>query len=300
MVKHFLSLDKVSTDFLKSVLKTSFWIKKVRFTNLLAGKKMAMLFHKPSTRTRVSFQVGFEELGGRAYYLEAGQLQLSRGETPQDTARVLSRYVDMVVIRTYSQEFIEDFAQASDIPVINALTDLLHPCQILSDIFSIIEKKGKIEGLKITYVGDGNNIANSWINAARHFDFKLTISCPEGYDPDEEILKKALSEGAKIDIERNPQKAAKDADVLYTDVWASMGKEAEAEERKKVFKPYQLNSKLVAMAKPECLVMHCLPAHRGEEITDEVMDGKNSIVFDQAENRLHVQKALILHLFEVV
>jgi len=260
----------------------------------LKGKTLGMIFDKSSTRTRLSFEVGMYQLGGQALFLSSRDTQIGRGETIADTARIMSRYLDGIMIRTYAQETVESFARFATIPVINGLTDLLHPCQILSDIFTLIEKKGTYEGMKIAYVGDGNNIANSWINAAARLPFQLAIACPEGYDPDPDILARALREPASnVCCFRTPEEAVIDADVIYTDVWASMGQEEEQAIRAKIFKNYQINGRLVAMARPDVMVMHCLPAHRGEEISSEVLDGGHSVVFDQAENRLHVQKAIL-------
>ena len=260
----------------------------------LAGKTLGMIFDKSSTRTRLSFEAGMYQLGGLAIYLNSRDTQLGRGETIADTARIVSRYLDAVMIRTFAQESVEEFARHADIPIINGLTDLMHPCQIVSDLFTIVEKKGTYEGLKIAYVGDGNNMANSWIDAAAKLPFKLTLACPKGYDPDARILdrgKKKASRG--VSLFRNPVQAVKNADVVYTDVWASMGQEAEQEARAKIFEGYQVNRKLVQHAKPDAIVMHCLPAHRGEEISAEILDGPRSVVWDQAENRLHVQKAIL-------
>jgi len=259
----------------------------------LEGKTLAMIFEKPSTRTRVSFEVGMYQLGGHALYLGRGETQLGRGETIADTARVLSRYVDGIMIRTFSHRNVEELAANASVPVINGLSDLLHPCQILSDVFTIWEKLGRFEGVRVAYIGDGNNVANSWINGALRLGVQLRIACPQGYEPDQQILERALREGARVFLTHDPREAAEGAEVLYTDVWASMGQEAEREERLEVFRPYQLNRSLLELASPGALVMHCLPAHRGEEITDEVMDGPQSVVFDQAENRLHMQKAIL-------
>jgi len=260
----------------------------------LSGKTLGMIFEKSSTRTRISFEVGIYQLGGMALFLSNRDTQLGRGEDIADTARVMSRYLDAVVIRTYSQAFVEEFARYSTIPVINGLTDQQHPCQILCDLFTIIEKKGSYEGLKVAYIGDGNNIANSWIDAAARLPFQLSLACPEKYEPNADILVRGIKEAKHgITVHRNPVDAVKDADVIYTDVWTSMGQEAEKEERTKIFKTYQVNQELLARAREDVIVMHCLPAHRGEEITDDVMDGPRSVVIDQAENRLHVQKAIM-------
>jgi len=260
----------------------------------LKGKTLGMIFDKPSTRTRISFEVGMYQLGGMAVFLSSRDTQSARGESIADTAKIMSRYLDGIMIRTYSQSSVEEFAGYATIPVINGLTDLLHPCQILSDLFTIIEKKGTYENLKIAYVGDGNNIANSWINAAARLPFHLALACPEGYEPDTGILERGRRDAERgVTLYRNPCDVVRDADVVYTDVWASMGQEAEREERAGVFKEYQINRELLRGARRDVIVMHCLPAHRGEEIAAEVIDGPYSVVFDQAENRLHVQKAIL-------
>lgn len=262
----------------------------------MEGKTLAMIFEKPSTRTRVSFEAGIYQLGGQPIYLSSGDIQISRGETVADTARVLSRYVDMVMIRAFSQAMVEELAAESSVPVINGLTDLTHPCQVMSDLFTIAEtREWSLDGLKVTYVGDGNNLTNSWINAAALFGFELTVSCPEELMPDDAILKEGMERsGGGIKIEENPKAGVKDADVIYTDSWMSMGDDAGLRERKlDLLKPYQVNTELLNSAPKSAVVMHCLPAHRGEEITDDVMDGEHSIVYVQAENRLHTQKAVM-------
>jgi len=260
----------------------------------LAGKTLGMIFDKSSTRTRLSFEAGMYQLGGLAIYLNSRDTQLGRGETIADTARIVSRYLDAVMIRTFAQESVEEFARHATIPIINGLTDLMHPCQIVSDLFTIVEKKGTYEGLKIAYVGDGNNVANSWIDAAARLPFKLALACPKGYDPDARILERGRKKAPKgVSLFRDPVQAVKNADVVYTDVWASMGQEAEQEARAKVFEGFQVNRKLMQNAKPDAIVMHCLPAHRGEEISAEILDGPRSVVWDEAENRLHVQKAIL-------
>jgi ornithine carbamoyltransferase len=269
-------------------------LKQGRPHTLLKGKTLGMIFDKSSTRTRISFEVGMYQLGGIALFLNSRDTQIGRGEIIADSARMMSRYLNGIMIRTYAQASVEDFARYASIPVINGLTDLLHPCQILSDLFTIIEKKGSYEGLKIAYIGDGNNIANTWIEAAARLPFELALACPEGYDPDTHIMAKGIKESKDgINIYRDPLTAAKNADILYTDVWASMGQEAEQEERKEIFKNYQINKNVLKEAKKDAIVMHCLPAHRGEEITADVIDGPHSVVIDQAENRLHVQKAIL-------
>ena len=260
----------------------------------LKGKTLGMIFDKSSTRTRISFEVGMFQLGGIALFLSRRDTQLGRGEIIADTARIMSRYLNGIMIRTFSQESVEEFARYATIPVINGLADLLHPCQLLSDLFTIIEKRGGYEGLKVAYVGDGNNMANSWINAAAKLPFHLDLACPDGYDPDAAILKRGIAEApAGVVLHREPAKAVRDADVVYTDVWVSMGQETEKEEKMKRFQGYQVNQTLIDRARKDVLVMHCLPAHRGEEITAEVIDGPRSVVIDEAENRLHVQKAVM-------
>lgn len=260
----------------------------------LKQKTLGMIFDKHSTRTRISFEVGMYQLGGSALFLSSRDIQIGRGETIADTARIMSRYLDGIMIRTYSQKSVEEFARFATVPVINALTDLLHPCQILSDLFTITEKLGSYEGLKIAYIGDGNNMANSWIVAASRLPFRLDLACPEGYDPDQGILQKGIEEAPLgIALHRDQAEAVKDADVVYTDVWVSMGQEKERQEKLKKFRGYQVSKELVEKAKDHAIVMHCLPAHRGEEIAAEVIDGPRSVVFDQAENRLHTQKALL-------
>lgn len=269
-------------------------LKKGKVHASLKGKTLGMIFDKSSTRTRISFEVGMYQMGGIALFLNSRDTQIGRGETIADSARMMSRYLNGIMIRTFAQASVEEFARYAEIPVINGLTDLLHPCQILSDLFTISEKKGSYEKLKITYIGDGNNIANSWIEAAARLPFKLALACPEGYDPDRDIMARGKKESLEgITLYRDPLEAAKNADVLYTDVWASMGQEAEQEERKKVFKGYQVNNEVLKKAKKDAIVMHCLPAHRGEEITADVIDGPQSVVIDEAENRLHVQKAIL-------
>ena len=260
----------------------------------LKGQTLGMIFEKPSTRTRVSFEVGVYQMGGHALYLRADDTQLGRGESVADTARVLSRYLDGIMIRTFSQQTVAELAAAADIPVINGLTDLYHPCQILTDIFTITEKRGSYDGLKAVFIGDGNNMAHSWINAAVRLGFQLTLACPADHMPDAAVLARARREvGDAVRVVHDPCEAVADADVINTDTWVSMGQEQTYRERIKAFSGFQVNEQLLAAGPPDVLVMHCLPAHRGEEITDEVLDGPHSIVFDQAENRLHVQKAIL-------
>ena len=259
------------------------------------GYTLGLIFDKASTRTRVSFETAMFRLGGQTLFLNRGDTQMSRDETIADTARVLSRYLDALVIRTYSQESIEEMVRWSDIPVINALTDLYHPCQVLSDLMTVKEKRGSLDKMKVAWIGDGNNVAHSWINAARVMGFDLVLACPRKYYPLPEVL-----EGCKgnVRVVEDPVEAAKGANVINTDVWASMGQEGERDERIRGFEGFQLNQTLVDLCKSDVLVMHCLPAHRGEEITDEVMDGPQSVVLDQAENRLHIQKAIMTFLLK--
>ncbi len=264
---------------------------------ILAGKTLAMIFTKSSTRTRVSFEVAMQQLGGYPLFLSGQELQLGRGETIADTAKVLSRYVNGIMIRTFAHSDVEQLAEHASIPIINGLTDLNHPCQILADFQTILEHKGKLEGLKLAYVGDGNNVAHSLLNGCAKVGMHISVATPKGYEPDPEIMKIALRDaklsGARVELTDDPVKAVTDADVVYTDVWASMGQEAEHAERVRIFEAYQVNQELVKVAKPDYLFLHCLPAHRGEEVTAEVIDGPNSVVFDEAENRLHAQKAVL-------
>jgi ornithine carbamoyltransferase len=303
MKKDLLSIYNFSREEIDSLFVRAKEIKKKQKKGIvyqpLLGKTLGMVFEKPSTRTRVSFEVGMYQLGGHAIYLRWRDTQLGRGETIGDTARTLSRYLNCVMIRTFSQETIEEFARYATIPVINGLTDSCHPCQILSDVFTIIEKKGTYQGLKVAYIGDGNNIAHSWIDAALRLGFDLTLACPAAHQPDRKVLVRAQQEAtSRIEVTSDPSLAAKDADVISTDTWVSMGQETEYRQRIKVFKEFQVNAHFLTVARKDVVVMHCLPAHRGEEITDEVMDGAHSIIFDQAENRLHLQKAILVTLME--
>ncbi len=260
----------------------------------LPGKALAMVFEKPSLRTRVSFETGMIQLGGSAIFLGPDEIQLGVRESAADGARVLSRWADLIVVRTFSQETLEEMARCASVPVINGLTDLLHPCQVLADCFTLLEKKRKLEGLKVAFVGDGNNVANSWIEAAVRLPFSLVVASPQGYEPDATIVAEAKEAGARVEVTDDAEAAVRGADVLYTDVWTSMGQEAEAQVRRRAFRRYQINRELLARAKPDAVVMHCLPAHRNEEITHDVMEGPQSIIFDQAENRLHVQKGIMV------
>jgi ornithine carbamoyltransferase len=258
----------------------------------LAGKSLAMIFMKASTRTRVSFEVGTWQLGGHALFLSPRDVQLGRGEPIADTARVLSRYVDGIMIRTFAHSEVEELAKYADVPVINGLTDLLHPCQILADLLTVRQHLGGIDGRKVAWIGDGNNLANSWINAAYRLGFDLTLACPEGYEPDKTILERAQS-AAKVRLVRDPAEAVEGADVVNTDVWASMGQEDEQAVRDKAFRGYIVDDALMSRAQQDAIFLHCLPAHRGEEVSASVIDGPRSVVWDEAENRLHVQKAIM-------
>lgn len=303
-MKDFISMLDADRLFIENIISLSSFLKektkKGELYRPLDGFTAALIFEKPSTRTRVSFEVGVYQLGGHGVYMDTRSSQLGRGEPIKDTARVLSRYVDLIVIRTFGQEKVEELARYSDVPVINALTDEEHPCQVLADLFTIWEYKRKLEGLKVAYLGDGNNMCNSWLIGAAYMGMKFYAATPKGYEPLPKYVEAAKEiakeTGAEIVLTNDPVETVKGADVVYTDVWASMGQEEEAEERKKIFLPYQVNSELVKHAKPDFLFMHCLPAHRGEEVTDEIIEGERSVVWDQAENRLHTQKALILKL----
>lgn len=298
MKKDILTIWDLTKDDADRLIKRGIKLKNIQKQGMdekpFSGKSLGLLFEKPSTRTRLSFEAAMIQLGGTPIYISTETTQMARKEPVKDTARVLSGYLDALAIRTYSQDLLEQFAQHSSIPVINALTDMYHPCQVLSDVMTVVEKKGQYQGLKIAWIGDGNNMAHSWINAAAVLGLKLVLACPENYFPKPEILKKAAQHGiGQIDMTTDPALAVLDADVVNTDVWASMGMEKEAEERKKVFSPYQLNQELLKKAKKDVIVLHCLPAHRGEEITDEVMESTQSAIWDQAENKLHMHKAIL-------
>jgi len=288
--KWFEEIFEIARD-LKNKIKTG------EVYHPLKDKTLTMIFQKPSARTRVSFEVGMYQLGGYALYLASDDIQLSKRETVKDIARVISRYTDCIMARLFDHKHIIELAEYSSIPVINGLTNLLHPCQVTTDIFTILEYKGKIDNIKIAFIGDGNNVANSWLNMSSKFPLNMSFAIPEGYEPDKEILERALnSRISNIQISREPFFAAEGADVIYTDIWTSMGKENEIEKRKIDFKNFQVNDELLKAAKDDCIVMHCLPARRGEEITDEVIDGNHSVVYDEAENRLHIQKAILIKL----
>ena len=295
MKRDLLTLLDLSTKELNALLERASELKSDKDVSAcpLIGKSIGLLFDKTSTRTRISFQTGIYQLGAQAIYINTQELQLGRGETIEDTARVLSRYLHGIVIRTYAHSTIEKLADNSSVPVVNGLTDLHHPCQALADMMTIRENKGKLENIRLAYIGDGNNVVNSLLETALLTGIDLIMACPDGYEPDAEIFDNVFSKGAKVKVVNSPEEAAKDADVLYTDVWVSMGQEKDVEQKKKTFKAFQINKKLLSLAKPDAIVMHCLPAHRGEEITDEVIDSPQSVVIDQAENRLHTQKALL-------
>ncbi len=292
-IRSLLDLTKENLDYLLDraiELKTRH--KKGISDNSLTGKSVGLIFDKASTRTRISFETATIQLGATPIFMNAKDMQLSRSEPIKDTARVLSRYIDALVLRTYDQDLIDEFAEFSSIPVINALSDMYHPCQILSDIMTVVEAKGDYNQ-KIVWIGDGNNVAHSWINAASILGFELVLACPKGYHPDEKILKDAQKKNSKIVVVEDPFEAIKDADVVNTDVWASMGQESEQKKREKVFAGYEVNSKLLEKAKSDKIVMHCLPAHRGEEISEEVLEGEFSVVWDQAENKRHMHKSIL-------
>ncbi len=299
--KSLISINDLSKEEINEILKLSSELKNKLKKNiphrLLEGKTLGMIFSKPSTRTRISFQTGIYQLGGLGMYFGQGELQLGKSESIEDTARVLSRYLNGIMIRTFSHQDVIDLAKYGSIPVINGLTDLLHPCQVLADLFTIAEKKNKFEGLKLAYIGDGNNMAHSLLYGCSKVGMDISIASPEGYKPNEEIVKNAeknaVDSGTKINILDDPIEAVKDADIVYTDVWASMGQESEAKERKKIFAQYQVNPELIKHAKEDYIFMHCLPAHRGDEVVNEIADSENSVIFDEAENRLHVQKAIM-------
>ena len=296
--QHFLDLSDFSPETLDKILKQSHAMKTARKADKasapkpLQGKVLAMIFERPSTRTRVSFDVGMRELGGETIMLTGAEMQLGRGETIADTARVLSRYVDAIMIRMLDHAKVRELAEYASVPVINGLTKLSHPCQVMADIMTFEEHRGSIKGKKVAWLGDANNVLASWVHAAARFDFTLQIASPEELSPTAELIAWARNEGARVTVTRSPQDAAEGADCLVTDCWVSMGDE-DAGRRHNLLQPYQVNSKLMSLANSKAIFMHCLPAHRGEEVTDEVMDGPQSVVFDEAENRLHAQKGVL-------
>ncbi len=299
--KDLVSVHDLTTEEVYQILRTAEYVKMMNKTGSrfqpLSGKTLGMIFTKPSTRTRISFEVAIYELGGYGLFLSANELQLRRGETIADTARVLSRYIHGIMIRTFDHKDVVELAHYATIPVINGLTDLLHPCQALADIFTIYEKKGRLDGIKLAYIGDGNNVAHSLMYAGAKVGMKVTVVTPEGYEPNPEVVNTAREDaaatGAEIILTNDPKEGVRDADVVYTDVWTSMGQEKEHDERVAALTPYQVNPSLLAHAKQDVIFMHCLPAHRGEEVVDEVIDSPRSVVWDEAENRLHVQKAIL-------
>jgi len=298
MKKDLLKLLDLTPEDIKLILDTSDKLKAEKKAgkkhDFPAGKTLAMIFAKNSTRTRVSFEVGMTHLDGHAIFMTTSDSQMKRGEAIADTARTLSRYVDCIMIRTFDQDEVEELAAHSTIPVINGLTDFAHPCQILADLMTIREHKGKLEGLKVCWMGDGNNVANSLIVGCLKSGMDISVACPEGYEPDQEVLDFAATvKGCKFELVTDPKVAAKDADVVFTDVWASMGQEGEANAREKAFEGYQVNDEIMALAKPDAMVQHCLPAHKGEEISEKVFEEHAQEIFDEAENRLHVQKGIM-------
>jgi len=296
-VKHLLKLLDLTGEEITHILDVADALKAQRKAGIAhpfpPGKTLAMIFAKNSTRTRVSFETGIYQLGGHGIFLSSAESQLGRGEPIEDTARVLSRYCDAIMIRTFDQEEVEKLAEYATVPVINGLTDFAHPCQVLADLMTIREYKHKLEGLTICYIGDGNNMANSIIVGGLKCGMNVRVACPEGYEPHAKVLEFAKDAGARFMLTRDPKEAARGADVVFTDVWASMGQEKEAALRRKAFDGYQVNDALMALTNPGCMVQHCLPAHRGEEITHEVFEAHAQEIFDEAENRLHVQKAVM-------
>jgi ornithine carbamoyltransferase len=291
--RDFLHISDLSADEAQELFKLAAAMKSGEYRERpLAGKTLALIFAKSSTRTRVSFEVGTFQLGGHAIFMSSQDMQLGRGETIADTAKVLSRYVDGIMIRTFTHSDVAELARNATIPVVNGLTDLVHPCQVLSDVFTVSEALGSWQGKVVAWVGDGNNMANSWLNAAALFGFELRIACPEGYEPDREIFERA-KQATAVAVFEDPDEAVRGAHVVNTDVWASMGQEADANARRLAFRGYTVDSDLMRLAAADAIFLHCLPAHRGEEVAGEVIDGPQSRVWDQAENRLHVQKALI-------
>ena len=292
MKKDLLTIRDLSLEEIQTLIDRGLKIKRKgrHVSTSLAGYTLGLIFDKASTRTRVSFETAMFRLGGQTLFLSRGDTQMSRDETEADTAKVLSRYLDVLAIRTYSQELIQVMARYAQIPVINALTDRYHPCQVLSDLMTIKEKRGTLDNMKVAWIGDGNNVAHSWINAAHILGFEMVLACPSGYHPLPEVMEPV---GQNVSVVEEPKEAAKGADVINTDVWASMGQEDERNKRLKDFQGFQVDQSLVELAASDVMIMHCLPAHRGEEITSEVMDGPNSVVFDQAENKLHLHQALL-------
>ena len=292
--RDFLAITDLSRDEILRLFELAHRMKTGSYRETpLTGKTLAMIFAKSSTRTRVSFEVGTHQLGGQALFLSSRDIQLGRGEPIADTARVLSRYVSGIMIRTFDHAEVVELARYATVPVINGLTDLSHPCQVLADLFPVREAVGTWEGKRVAWVGDGNNMANSWLEAAQVLGFELRLACPEGYEPNRELFERARSTGGCVAVTETPEEAVERAHVVNTDVWASMGQEGEAEARRNAFRGYTVDAELMKLADPQAIFLHCLPAHRGEEVTPEVIDGPQSRVWDEAENRLHVQKALL-------
>lgn len=299
MKRDFTSITDFNKDEVIKLFELAKDLKRDRFQPLLKDKTLAMIFEKPSLRTRVTFETGMFQLGGTAIYLSPKDIQLGERESVKDAAANLSRWVDLIMARTFSHSTITELVENATIPVINGLSDLEHPCQVLGDFFTILEHKGSFQNLKLAYIGDGNNVCNSLLLASAMLGVSIAVGCPEGYEPNSEILNEARKSSNVIEIYHDPEQAAKDADIVYTDVWASMGQEEEGEKRKRVFARFQVNKELVKFAKVDHLIMHCLPAHRDEEITSEILDGPSSIVLDEAENRLHIQKAIMVKLMGI-
>ena len=298
MTKHFFAIEPLGSDAALALVRRAKDMKDTRFTsNLLAGKSIIMIFEKASTRTRLSFEVGIRQLGGQVIFMTPAESQLGRSEPLRDTARVISRYGDCMVVRTFGQEKLDELVKYGSIPVVNALTDQGHPCQVMCDVLTMYEHTPDLASLKVAWVGDGNNMANSWIEAAMVFGFSLTLAVPQGYDPDMALFARAQSAGAKVTLVRDPKEAVRGAHYVNTDVWASMGQEAEQKERLQAFAGFCIDASLMALAAPGAKFMHCLPAHRGEEVSEEIFESPISIVFDQAENRLHMQKAILEWVF---
>ncbi|MFH0827279.1 MAG: ornithine carbamoyltransferase [Candidatus Omnitrophota bacterium] len=304
MKKDLISVKELTTQDIKEIFELTDRLKKNKsaFRHALSGKTLVLVFQKPSNRTRVSFEVGMYQLGGHCLYLAPNEINLGVRESIKDVAKTLSRYVDAIVLRTFEHKNILEMARYSDKPVINGLSDSAHPCQALADVYTVREKLKGLKGKTLVFVGDGNNVCNSLLHACARAGLNMKVAAPLGYEPQDSILREAKRWGkathVALELFHDPKEAVRDADVIYTDVWASMGQEKEAASRKKIFRPFQVNKDLVRLAKPHALIMHCLPAHRGQEITDEVLDGKNSVVFDQAENRMHVQKAILMMLLK--
>ncbi len=302
--RDFLSVRDVSREEIHELFTLAQSMKKDprKYAKSLEFKTLALIFEKPSLRTRTSFDVGIQQLGGFSLYLSPNEISLGKRESIHDVAKNLERMVQGIMIRTFAHQIVIDMANYASIPIINGLTDYSHPCQAMADFLTLLEHKGKLEGLKLTYVGDGNNVAHSLMFAGARLGVNVTVACPPGFEPNLTAFRQAVEDakatGAKIEVVHDPKEGVKDADAIYTDVWASMGQEGEADARKKIFRPYQVNAQLMSYAKPDAIFMHCLPAHRGDEVTDEVVDSKQSVVFDEAENRLHAQKAIMHELMK--